>query len=309
MAYYSGQATSYQELQDVLVAACVAQGWTWADGILNKGKAFVKLSVIASGTGAGIILSGGTGKSISTLTNESSIRPRLGRVNAQSPQITFPVDYMIHIHSNPDEVYLIINHNIDFYSYLSFGLSVIDLSISAGTGLWLIASASQTESGTYATGWDRSIGVESGAAIKSGYSLAAGPFWHTTTSTPANLAKETVHTGIDAAWAGITGLEINAVQNCAPLISRQPNNWNSEAILIPIIVTQTGTSSKKSIIVGNVNARYIRINNYNPKQILTIGNDKWKVYPFYRKDITSPNGGTFISHTGTFGWAIRYDGP
>lgn len=42
MAFYNGQASSYQELLDVLVAGCVEQGWTWTNGILSKGYAFVK---------------------------------------------------------------------------------------------------------------------------------------------------------------------------------------------------------------------------------------------------------------------------
>ncbi len=57
------------------------------------------------------------------------------------------------------------------------------------------------------------------------------------------------------------------------------------------------------------NAKFIRINNYEPEQLIVLGNDKWMVFPFYKKNSESLGGTGISDHTGTFGWVIRYDGP
>ena len=55
--------------------------------------------------------------------------------------------------------------------------------------------------------------------------------------------------------------------------------------------------------------RFLRIDNYQPGDIIPLGPDRWKVAPWYRKNTAQRDGGSNIQHTGTFGWAIRYDGP
>lgn len=89
----------------------------------------------------------------------------------------------------------------------------------------------------------------------------------------------------------------------------QPNSWNSEATLLPIRAWKARPSSKISMTADLEFARHIRIDNLSPGDILTIGSDQWKVFPWYRKDVSAHNGGYFVNHTGTFGWAIRYEGP
>ena len=68
-------------------------------------------------------------------------------------------------------------------------------------------------------------------------------------------------------------------------------------------------SNKVSILAKIENARYLRIDNLQPEQILTFGAEKWMVFPFHKKNSSVRDGGTSIDHSGTFGWAIRYDGP
>ena len=46
--------------------------------------------------------------------------------------------------------------------------------------------------------------------------------------------------------------------------------------------------------------RYIRIDNYNPKDVLTLGTDQWKVFPVIRK-----NGPTGEVNSGLYGYAYR----
>jgi len=57
------------------------------------------------------------------------------------------------------------------------------------------------------------------------------------------------------------------------------------------------------------NARTLRVDNYDPGQIITLGDDQWRIYPFYRKNADQRDGTTSSGgdHSGTMGWAIRYD--
>ncbi|WP_313043279.1 hypothetical protein [Acinetobacter sp.] len=310
MAYYNGQATSYTELLNVLVAACVAEGWTWADGILNKGTAYVAASYnpTASVTnGSGLQFQGGTGKSSGALVNPSPSKIRIGPLNAGSfvPAPSFPLDYHIFIFDNPDEVYLVIKYEIDRFFFAGFGLSTIP-----GNGLWLSGSTGlrYSTNTSNATG-HFSIQAEAGGDSQSSvYARATGFFWQSFASGDLGSVCQIIFTEVDA--IGWTGLNLTpANQKLAPLIAISPSSWTNETILLPIEPVLSRASSKVSILTKIENARYLRIDNLEPEQILTFGAEKWMVFPFHKKDISVRDGGSSIGHSGTFGWAIRYDGP
>ena len=317
MAYYSGQASSYEELLNVLVNACVEQGWAWSDGILNKGKAFVKVYVSDSLTsiqGPGLILQGGTGKSGVNLINPSMCEPRLGGMHngTNAPNPTFPVDFEIFIFHDPDEVYLLIKFDVERFYYLAFGISDISLP---GTGLWLSAttrkgfrnSNSNSQIGFY-------IGIDTGGVSTSSYYVGSGFFWETLRPS-AEYCYDTIHTGYGNGWSGSGSSNTSVAENlnaCAglgSLISNSPNNWNSEAVLLPINISLTVDEKKVKFLGGIRNARYLRIDHYEPGQIIVLGYEKWMVFPFHKKKSSVRDGGASIDHSGTFGWAIRYDGP
>lgn len=302
MAYYSGQAASYQELLNVLVNACVDQGWTWADGILNKGDAFVKFEVSLTGNftkGSGIIMTGGTGVSSGALVNPSIARPRLGRVGKGLNEVTWPLSY--HAHILDTEVYLFINYEVNKYMYLSFGMTVV-----GGSGMWLAASAPLSEGESSYSGV--SITLNSGGQSSGGYVFLSGFFWQTERKS-ATENQETLC--INNIWHGSNNIKINSNYSAQGLIEKQPNGWNGEAIFLPVIPVELVGSSKVSILANIKYAKYLRIDNFEPGQVISLGTEKWKVYPFYKKDRSSRDGGFYWGEgaTGTFGWAIRYDGP
>jgi hypothetical protein len=86
-------------------------------------------------------------------------------------------------------------------------------------------------------------------------------------------------------------------------------------VLLPLRAWKERTPYKSSLVADLANARLLRIDNITPGDILTIGTDKWKAYPWYRKNVSARDGSGNqgsaynINHTGTFGWAIRYEGP
>ncbi|HRL94697.1 MAG TPA: hypothetical protein PK873_14185 [Pseudomonas sp.] len=317
MAYYNGSANSFNDLLTALASACVAEGWTWADGILSKGSAFVKLYTNSDG----ILIQGGTGKTGTTLDGASPHTPRLGRIHASlGAQPAWPMAYSIHLGSTPDEVYLIARHNVDYFYWLAFGLS--DVPGLLGTGLWLGAVATLSPE-SYLSGGAGGVYIDADGSgtdsWQNGLCSSAALFWKTNNIAPSK-SQNTVHCLLDGvAWAdtpttsGSAAVgKLQAVVCASPQLTRSPNTWNSEAILIPIQAYLTRASAKMSLVVDVKHARYVRVDNYTPEQIITLGPDKWKVYPFYRKNVANRNGqsgGAMIDHTGTFGWAIRYDGP
>lgn len=303
MAYYNGVVTSYQELLDVLVAACVTEGWTWADSILNKGAAYLKLSN-QTGNFPGVVAQGGTGKSSAALVNPSAAMPRLGRPvylgQGQNSNVTWPAQYYIHIFDNPDEVYLVLHHSVDAFWKLAFGLSDLD-----GSGLWITGTAG-SQGPTQSSAAQGSFGA---SLTGGGGTLSTGiPFWQAASGSTIYTENTLFR---DGSWL-LSGSTFHAVLAIAPLFARLPNSWNQESILIPILAYESVASSKISLRLQLNNARYIRVDNYEPNQILILGNEKWKVYPGVRKNITDRNGGNVsigFDHSGTFGIAIRYDGP
>lgn len=308
MAYYSGQASSYQELLNVLVNACVEQGWTWADGILSKDNLFIKLTISKSGnTETGIAAQGGTGKSSGSLINPAITYPRMG--SPTTPDIpNFPANYHIFIFAT--EVYFLAKFELNKFLYLAFGKSSVQLHES---GLWISATACLDIH--YNTG-GIVINPYGGGSNYSPLSAVA-PFWSTADYTYYGLlnSNSIILHGLDGmswsyggSWAYRSALT-TFVSQAQPLINRQPSNWFTNAILLPFHVFMNRLGDKKSLVCDFQHSRFLRIDHYDPEQIITLGSDRWMIFPFYKKNITTRNGGTGIDHTGTFGWAIRYDGP
>ncbi|WP_374415733.1 hypothetical protein [Ectopseudomonas oleovorans] len=316
MAYYSGSANSYADVLSALVAACVAEGWGWADGILNKGPAYIRpfesVSVTES-QGPGLIIQGGTGKSGSSLLNPSPEEPRMGKIWVNDPEVVWPVGYSIHIFDNPDEVFLVVRFNVDRFMWLSFGVSTVP---GVQTGLWLSATTRKGfKTQTSAPGITISLTAGSDGDWQGGTNIGVTsgmPFWQHPRAISGYRNTDAVCCDLDGdiwAFGKDSARSMNAFRAADPLIARGLSAWNQDAPFIPIQCYLARLANKKSLIVDVRNARYLRIDNYDPEQIITLGSDSWKIYPGYRKNSAARNGGTLIDHTGTFGWAIRYDGP
>ncbi len=313
MAYFNGQASSFADLLNSLVSACVSQGWTWADSILNKGDAYIQLYSTETNTaaqGSGITAIGGTGKSGGVLVNPSTKQPRIGRIGdgALSSPVIFPCDYNIHI--NSDEVFLIIKTNIDYYFYLAWGYSEIN-----GSGLWIVATTTKDYyTSAFNSGNGFLISLDGGGSATYA-SIGSGPFWRDTFRVDYNNNNVMRFNGgwIQGGTYG-SGLAygFNASYFISNLMGRLPSNWSAESILVPIHCYYQVAAYKVQLVLSVKTARYVRLDNHNPEEIIQLGTDRWKVYPFYRKNLSQRDGGgstTSVNHSGTFGLAVKYDGP
>ena len=316
MPYYTGTANSFTDLRTALFNACVDQGWTLNTDILTKGSAAVQATINAvsvTAKGIGIVLQGGTGISGSSLVNPSVNTPRLGPPAVSVSPPTWPMEYFIHIFNSPDEVYLVAKFNVNYYLWLAFGVS--NVPSLPGTGLWLSANAGAGQGNTGAT---PGMWVNTTQGGSNQYS-SGGLFWEggQAQSATAYHNANTIHINMDSVvWAGnsTSGAQgaqgsVEGISAATVMIARQPNAWNSEAILQRVQGYYWYASNKCGLVCDLKNARYLRIDNYAPGDVITLGPDKWKVYPFYKKDTTTRDGGNNIDHSGTFGHAIRYDGP
>ncbi|OWJ91121.1 hypothetical protein B6S59_25455 [Pseudomonas sp. A46] len=298
MAFVSGVANSMAELLAAFTTALTSNGWSVDGDIYYKGSTFARIRLVTGETGGDnrmIQVLGGTGRSAGALTGAAPWGPRIGFASGET--WTFPINFAIHILTAPDEVYLITNRNVDTYDWAAFGAG--NVAGLPGTGMWATASLGDN----YFVSTGAEISATSGG---NGTSIASSraPFWQTVTDN--RLRNAVLHHGLDGGnWADTT--ELRGMLAAAPHIARSPNAWNGESVLLPIQLYVSRPSSKRSIVGDLAHARYLRIDNYDPTEVIPLGPDQWRVYPFFRKDTANRNGGG--GNTGTFGWAIRYDGP
>ena len=307
MGFYTGSVNSYENLKDALIAACVSEGWSASDGIVSRDGLFVRLyhsSTSTSTEGPGLIAAVGNGQSGAALVDPSPCRPRLGRVGSATDNPSFPAQYFIHIHANPAEVYVILQFNVDGHYFLAFGQS--DVPGIGGSGNWLGGTTKRGYPGS-TNGMVISTADGAGGGFGGNNGFSSGLFWgnyHTSSNLAVN--NQAIHQGLDVeSW----GSNLVSASGLAPIVARQPNAWNGEALLLPIQVFVARPENKRSLVADLKHARYIRVDNYDSGDIITIGPEQWRVYPFYRKNVSQRDGAGFstITHTGTFGWALRYD--
>lgn len=314
MPYYSSVANNYEDLRTGLFSACTANGWSLSTDVLTKGTLALQVKVITTAgasDGEGVVLQGGTSATGATLVNPSLNRARLGPISTSGNAVTWPVTYEIFLFDDPDEVYLVLNTNVDQYLWLAFGKSTVP-----GIGLWFDATTclNKLSAGPNLV----SLVISSGVGGNPSSSVSVALFSATAqTATGVQYNKDSMHIDLDGViWGGNPATNqwdapyaFNALKYCYNLLTLLPNAWNGEGVFVRIRPGMGRAGNKWSVVADLQHARYVRVDNYDPGQVVTLGPDVWKIFPFYRKNTTSRNGGTGINHSGTFGWAIRYDGP
>lgn len=300
MAYYNGSANDMGALRSAVVGACQSAGWAWdgTDAVLSKAGMYLQL-LVESGY---LRLLGRTSADAGDMDHRVQIGPFTGRGDDPLPSLIYPITYELFLFDQ--EVYCVINYSVDCYQWFAWGKSTVQGL--PGTGMWLGATAAG-ESTYYAYG----IGIRPDSGISSsGYGAFFCPalFW----STSGAPEESRVHTDLDGQgwWMAqtVTGNPVG-ISAAVPLIGVLPNAWNSEAVLLPIRALKVRPSNKLSLAADLEHARYTRVDNYSPGQIITIGADRWKLFPWFRKSSADRDCLVGASHSGTFGWALRYEGP
>lgn len=310
MAYFSGTAANFATLKTAIENACVSQGWVLSNGILSRNGCYVQLSSAS----AQLMLQAGNGQNGSSLTDTPTVTNTSGAAflkDTTGVPIGWPVSFEIHVFTEPDEVYCVVNFNSDFYMQLSFGQS--DVPGIGGTGNWFTGSFSPN---VYSYSRDAHAYLDV-VTLHWGFvtykTFVGGLFTEKALSTSASH----LHCGLDnVGWIGASNENTlsdgrYAQQWSAPLVARSPSPFNSASILIPIKCVKPRPSKGMTVVADLRNARIVRIDNLTPGGVIDYGSERWKVYPFLRKNADVRNGvpwPTGAHHSGTLGYAIKYTG-
>ncbi len=323
MAYETGTTTGFSDLVTRIETFAVANGWTKTGNVIHKGDVYVKMSVdfayISSVNRYWIKLEGGTGVSAGELTGATPAGVKLSEYPILTEKVSLPATYHIFSHVSPDFLLVVLNANTTDVQWLTFGSMEKYGTWNGGT--YIGAPFNDAFKGE--TTWNHSfttIGLEHGATDWSnGCGLWMGALHQYTYNNPAHrtyygsmMLRCDLEANIDASgWltnsyhtgyyppsypASFNG---SALQHEQPYY--QPNTFNNQTTLTPVVVTLLRPSQKISIIGNPVHVRYINMKYFNMGDIITLGTDKWMVFPHYQLDATDP--------VKCLGFAVKYDGP
>jgi hypothetical protein len=335
MAYVTGTANSLTDLLTALQAACTGNGWTLSGNVLHKGTCYADVSLGTSADShhfpnAALKVRAGNGidgsNALTDALTDTAGAMHMGPIpnRAVFTDWDWPVTYHIHVLSSPDEVYLLANYGSgQYWQNLCFGQS--PAPGNAGTGNWVSAVMGADMSGELVP---QSISIRPIGGIISGFNAfyvnCLPFFWGDSfSSNVVNALNSRMHGAIHsttgaAIWTSGTSWltnatfdegQVSASRTVDPLLSYTPNAWNNETALLPIQILQGRLSAKVSLIGELQHSRFCRNDFIDDGALITLGSDRWKVYPAYRKDVVNRNGGDGITHSGTMAIAIRYDGP
>lgn len=300
MAYYSGTAASLTALRTALLTHAQADGWTLTGDVLSKAGVYFQITENATNIKC-------LGCESNAVANPAPAVVQIGRLYTGTPtwSITFPCNY--EVFGFVDELFLVVNYEVSLYQWMAFGKSSVPGI--PGQGGWFGASGGRDWSSGSIYG---QVPIEisiNGTDYPYGYTTAA-LFFGTVPNYWDRAANCWVNHGLDShGWTefGSSSDFVTGIRASNTLLAGLPSAWNLETVLLPLRAYKRRPGYKISLIADLQNARHTRIDNLTPGDILTIGSDKWKVFPWYTKNAAARNGG--FGHTGTFGWAIRYKGP
>lgn len=339
MSYHTGAASSYAQLQSAIEGVLTDKGWTThGAAIFSHAGLFVQLASDEHGCWVRV----GTGTSGGALTgeiprNNSRAPISCARVGVDGEDVhdalrpSLPFAWHIYAFNQPAEVYVVIQWG-ERFMHMGFGQSALIASAAAARGL----SAEQA-SGNWLMGTIKPV-YRSRGQVYLWYPRDGLGYWMgDTTASCAPWAcshgmgswlTAAIHTGLSAddgaSWGGLGG---GWVGNFPPYgksghlslwhldQSRiaQLSSWNAGAAMWPITVVQTRPENFSSLVFESRVARYLRIDHYEPLELITIGHETWQVLPWLKKEPRWPLGGSTSSgegnphyHSGCMGWAILH---
>lgn len=316
MAYYSGTAASLTALRTALLTHAVTDGWTLTGDVLSKAGVYFQITEDATNIKC-------LGCESNAVANPAPGVVMIGRIFQRTSyptrEITFPCTYRVFGFSQ--ELYLVANYDVDRYQWMAFGKTTVPGV--PGQGGWCGASVGSEIPGSdgSASYEPFSIGATFGGPSTTVRDASPGALFWRTSGVNNAVCNSWCNHGLDGGgWTdSSTGSSATiprgpiGISYAAPLIGIQPSAWNSEAALLPICYYRQRPSNKVSLAVQLEHARHLRIDYHAPGDIITLGADKWMALPWHQKNLAVRNGSTsdsnLIDHSGTFGWAIRYEGP
>lgn len=310
MSYQTGTVSSAADLASAIRSFAVANGWTLSVDVLSKGGCHVRITAPSASE---VRIEGAKNGNF----NSPDICPRYSRIFLTSwPGIA---TYHMAAFDTPDTVWCTVVYGVTDHMHLGFG--TVEKYGSWGGGAWF--HASHTADAASKDSNISSVVDGSGGPYGSENTTEAGLFWSPRMNRTVGSGSyfENAASSIQCDLRGriweppndSTGTTIHCPTVIGPVHKLNPNTFNGQTLLTPFQIFLQNTDGHY-MAVGHVeHVRFVKLTNYNPGDVIEIGPDRWKLFPWYRLDIGYPDGrqtglNDVIRSTGLLGVAVRYDG-
>lgn len=315
MAYQTGTVVSASDLASTIRSFALANEWSPSglSEVVYKDGCHVRIS---SPSESEVMIEGARSGNFAT----PDLCPRYSRIyNAVWPSAA---TYHLVAFTSPDTIWCTINFAVTDYMHLGFG-ALQKYGDWVG-GMWFHAQHSQnsTLSASLVDGGATPFQMNSAPNIPN----ECGLFWNQNDrdywGDPARANKASMlHCELRGeVWAASIVDRDSLIQriHCpsilAPAHRCNPNTFNGQTVLTPFQLFLQNTDGHYMPIGHVEHVRFLKLTNYNPGDVIPIGSDRWKVFPWFRKDIANPDGrdqlggAQSVPSTGVLGVAVRYDG-
>lgn len=328
MAYETGTSTSLDDLLDKLRIFALAQGWTvhaFATRTDNAGKCLVLSKDGVIGSFAARIDAGtanSPGNFLQAYIHDAysggvNIQQQANRSYMEANKVDMPcVAY--HFFAGATYLYAVIETLTSIFKHVGIGTlankvgSMTNGNYAFATKWQYHGSQIQSQNSGYHKYAAHVSAISSatyGAPVDSGLVLRADtdaltPLFHydhrsgdtSVMLTAGNPSAGTARPGMRIGWGQTDG------NNQLALYSTRESHWTGRVTFAPILVEALRTGSFYSPL-GIINdIRYCHAALLNPGDVITIGSDDWKWFPYIRK-----NGPTGQPNSGVLGLAFRVD--
>jgi len=317
MAFQTGTFTTVAGLKSTIESFCTTNGWTLTSGVLYKGLSYIKLT-----TPDAYRLTITGANSVDFLTTPCPFSQTLYLLAEE-----LPATYYLFVHATPDMCVCVVNYSTVKIQVLMFG-DIVKVNNSAFVGGNFFFASRPTTNYTLATCLEEitDTNIESSTYDNPIYN-GRGTFmpFQTYAFLVTNCyGRSTMgfHAEIDNYIWDMDDDEDRVAANKRIMLTessissyhRSPNQWDTQAHLIPMHITAKMEDSLWGYLGYVEHIRLIRIDNYNIGDIVEIAPDSWKVFPWVKKEMTYPNGGKpgdneqlALEGSGSLGFAVRYD--
>jgi len=293
MPYQTGTFTSLADLQSTIETFATANGWTLVNGVLRNSTCHIKLE--ADTANRLLVRHGLDDDGVGNLITPTNGVTRLLRSRA-GQTITFPATYHLFSHASPDSIFCIVNYNVAWCQHIAFG-HIQKYGVWGGGSF--SSSTSSTDSASqrgianynYTQGSAADPGRDGGAFFFAQYSAARESAAIACDIDGLNFLIPLSTDPLSAGEGRFQGASL-----ARPYLEKL-NSINLQPAMYPPVVVMGRPSSMGSVIGTVPWVRYLRVDNYEPGDIVTVGADKWMVFPHYSVAFSKA------------GWAIKYDGP
>lgn len=308
MAYQTGVVSSASDLVSLIKTFASLNGWSLNGDVISRGESFIRIVVASSNE---IRIDAARNGNFSGL----DLCPRYSKIlNNPWPSMA---TYHIVAFQNPDTVWCTINFDTVKHQHIGFGCIEKYGSWSGGT--WFHAQHTKDSTGqvycrldgggtllNYTTPLVNECGLFWSPSMRD--SWTAGYRDHAA----SNLLCE-VRGNIWEPPYGVANIAIHCPTILSPIHKRNPNAFNNQTVLTPFQLFIPSADGYYTSIGHVGHLRFVKLTNYNPGDVIEIGPDRWKLFPWGTMDTLNPNGGydynARIFTTGVLGVAVRYDGP